>query len=114
VLLRRLAHALLIKTPQAHGVAACAAVVAEITITEAARHQVITVVALMAQVAIRTVSHRQLSISPNAAAGSGSMVWTWVVSVGLYVCIKLSTVLILASKVPPTAQILEYGLQEWT
>jgi len=48
---------LLIKAPQAHSVAAIAAAVAEITITEAARYQVVTVVALVAQVAIRTVMH---------------------------------------------------------
>ena len=54
----RQARPLLSKAPQAHGVAAIAAVVAEITITEATRYQVVTVVALVAQVAIRTVAHR--------------------------------------------------------
>jgi hypothetical protein len=49
-LLRRLAGALLIEASLAHGVAAVAAVVAEITVAGAARRQVITVVALAAQV----------------------------------------------------------------
>ena len=48
---------LLVEAPQAHGVAALAAAVAEITVAEAARHQVVAVVALAAQIAIRMVAH---------------------------------------------------------
>jgi len=62
VLLRSLARPLLLKAPLAYGVAAIAAVVAEITVAEAARHQVVAVVALGAQVAIRTVAH---PVSPS-------------------------------------------------
>ena len=48
---------LLIEAPQAHGIAALAAVVAEITVAETARHQVVAVVALATQIAIRMVAH---------------------------------------------------------
>jgi hypothetical protein len=76
VLRRKVARALRVAAPLAHGVTAVATMVAKITVAGAARHQVVTVVALMAQVAIRTVAHQPLSTSltkcPAAAHPSGS------------------------------------------
>jgi len=57
VLFRRLAGTLRVEAPLAQGIAAIAAAVAEITLTGAARYQVIAVVALVAQVAIRSIAH---------------------------------------------------------
>jgi hypothetical protein len=70
VLCRRLARPLRVEAPLAYGAAAVAAVVAEIAVAGAARHQVVTIVALVAQVAIRTVIHRQLSTSCDADASA--------------------------------------------
>ena len=66
MLLGRLARPLLVTALLTHGGAAIAAVVAEITITEVARYQVITVVAFMTQVAVRMVAHPGLP-PPNGA-----------------------------------------------
>ena len=43
---------LCVEASLAHGVSAIAAMVAEIAVAQAARHQVVTVVALVAQVAV--------------------------------------------------------------
>jgi hypothetical protein len=57
VLFRKLAGTLLVEVSLAHGVTAIAAVAVEITLAGAARYQVVVVIALVAQVAIRAGAH---------------------------------------------------------
>jgi hypothetical protein len=58
MLLRRLVRPLLVEAPLAQCTTTIAAVVAEIAVASATGQQVVTAIAFMAQVAIRTVAHR--------------------------------------------------------
>src|SRR5262245_58679229 len=62
MLLWELARPLLVEAPLAHGIAAIAAVVAEITVSDTTRHQAVAVIALVAQVTIRAVAHPVFSL----------------------------------------------------